>query len=248
MNSLLLALQFFTTVPIKKNLPMDAKHINGMYLLFPFIGAGIGAIAYMMLYFEWSSLMTAFAIVCTGIVLSGGLHMDGYTDTADAFFSYRDRGKRLEILEDPRVGAFGVIAVVLLIGGKIIILSEVLAAEDFHWLYIIIIPFLSRVVMVLLFTLTPNAKDSGLAHFFKQKMQSRLVLTVTLIVQAIGIFLVASVNWIIAILILLVLLLFIVVYRKWSIKNFGGLTGDLLGATIELAEVVLWIVLLLSLS
>ena len=77
------------------------------------------------------STNTAFSIVLLGILLSGGLHMDGFIDTSDAFFSYKDRMKRFEILDDPRVGAFGVMAVVLLIVGKVIIVSEVLVWNHF---------------------------------------------------------------------------------------------------------------------
>ena len=249
MNSLLLALQFFTIIPIKKNLPMEKRHITGMYTVYPWIGAFIGVIACLPLYFEWSSLMTAFVIVGLGILLSGGLHMDGFIDTADAYFSYRDQAKRMEILDDPRVGAFGVMAIVLLIVGKIIIIAEVLSTESFHWLFIITVPFLSRIVLVVLFSITANAKESGLAHFFKQRLLLQILMPLTAIFLFLAIcFIGVMTHWLIAITLLLVLLVFICIYRSWSLKNFGGATGDLLGASVELMEVILWITFLLVLS
>lgn len=249
MNSLLLALQFFTIIPIKSNLPMEKRQITGMYTAFPWIGAGIGAVACLALYFEWSSLMTAFAVVSLGIILSGGLHMDGFIDTADAYFSYRDLNKRMEILDDPRVGAFGVLSIVLLILGKVIIIAEVLSSESFHWIFLLTIPVLSRLVLVMLFSTTINAKESGLAYFFKQRIQVQILIPLTAGSLFIAICLIGLLtHWLIAITILSVLFIFSCVYRSWTLKNFGGITGDLLGASLELTEVILWINLLLLLS
>lgn len=249
MKSILLALQFFTIVPVRKNLPMEKRQISGMYSLFPWIGAGIGAIACLCLFFEWTPLLTAFSIVIVGILLSGGLHMDGFIDTSDAFFSYKDRLKRFEILDDPRVGAFGVMAVVLLVIGKIIVLSEVLVAESFHWIFVLLIPFFSRATLAMLFVLTRSAKDSGLAFFFKQRMNENVILFVTSFHLCVGVFIIGWLSdWLIAGTFAIVLAVFICLFRNWAIKNFGGVTGDLLGASVEISEVVLWITLLLLLS
>ncbi|MEI4768938.1 adenosylcobinamide-GDP ribazoletransferase [Psychrobacillus sp. FJAT-51614] len=249
MNSLLLALQFFTIIPVHKNLPMEERQISGIYSLFPWIGASIGAISCALLYFQWGPLMTAFSIVFMGVLLSGGLHLDGFIDTSDAFFSYRDRMKRFEILDDPRVGAFGVMAVVLLIVGKVIIVSEVLAAESFHWIFVLLLPLFSRAALVMLFGLTRSAKESGLAYFFKQKMNANAVILATACNIFVGLLLIGwMTSWLIAVTFAVVLLVFICFYRNWALKNFGGVTGDLLGACVEITEVVLWLTLLLLLS
>ena len=249
MNFILLALQFFTIIPVNKNLPMEKRSITGMYSIFPWIGAGIGAVACLMLYFEWSPLMTGFSIVLLGVVLSGGLHMDGFIDTSDAFFSYKDRLKRFEILDDPRVGAFGVMAVVFLAIGKVIIISEVLSTETFHWIFVLLIPFFSRATLCLLFSLTNTAKTSGLAYYFKQKVNTNVVLITTMCNFSFGIGILGwMTNWMIAVTVAAVLFVFICLFRNWILKNFGGVTGDLLGASVETSEVVLWLTLLLLLS
>ncbi|TQR18061.1 adenosylcobinamide-GDP ribazoletransferase [Psychrobacillus soli] len=249
MNSLLLALQFFTIIPVHKNLPMERRSITGMYSMFPFLGALLGAVACLLLYFNWSPLMTGFSIVLLGILLSGGLHMDGFIDTSDAFFSYKDRLKRFDILDDPRVGAFGVMAVVLLIVGKVIIVSEVLAVESFQWIFILLIPYFSRITLATLFSLTNSAKTSGLAYFFKQKMNGNVVLIVAACHFLIGVAVVGwQTDWLIAVTFAVVLFGFICLFRGWILRNFGGVTGDLLGASVEVSEVVLWLTLLLLLS
>ena len=249
MTSLLLALQFFTIFPVNKNLPMENRQITGMYSLFPLIGAFIGVLTCTLLYFEWSPLMTAFSIVLLGILLSGGLHLDGFIDTSDAFFSYRDRVKRFEILDDPRVGAFGVMAVVLLVIGKIIIVAEMLSSESFHWIFVLLIPLFSRATLTFLFALTPSAKESGLAHFFQQKMSGSVVQVVASLYFFVGIATIGwFTDWMIALTFVAVLIIFICLFRNWVMKNFGGVTGDLLGASVEVSEVVLWLTLLLLLS
>lgn len=224
---------------------MEKRQISGMYSVFPWIGVIIGLVACVLFYFEWSSLMTAFGIVFVGILLSGGLHMDGFIDTSDAFFSYKDREKRFEILDDPRVGAFGVLSVVLLVLGKVIIVAEVLASASFHWIFVLVIPFFSRSLLVILFSLTKSAKESGLAFFFKQKMNPKTVILVSTVNFFIGFILVGLFTpWMIAMTFAAVLFIFIYLYRNWALKNFGGITGDLLGASVEVSEVVLWISLL----
>lgn len=246
MSSILLALQFFTVIPVNKNLPMEKRSITGMYSIFPWIGAGIGVITCLMFYFEWSSLMTGFSIVLLSVLLSGGLHMDGFIDTSDAFFSYKDRLKRFEILEDPRVGAFGVMAVVFLVIGKVIVISEVLSTESFHWIFVLLIPFFSRATLGLLFSLTNTAKTSGLAYYFKQKMNANVVIIATACHFFIGLSILGwMTNWVVAVTFAIVLFAFICIFRGWVLKNFGGVTGDLLGASVETSEVVLWLTLLL---
>lgn len=249
MRSILLALQFFTVIPVNRNLPMEKRTITGMYSIFPWIGAGIGAIACLVLYFEWSPLMTGFSIVLLGAVLSGGLHMDGYIDTSDAFFSYKDRLKRFEILEDPRVGAFGVMAVVFLVIGKVIIISEVLSTESFHWIFVMLIPFFSRALLGILFSVTNSAKTSGLAYYFKGKMNVNVVTIATACHFFVGLVVLGwMTNWVVSVTIAAVLFAFICLFRSWVLKNFGGVTGDLLGASVEISEVVLWLTLLLLFS
>ncbi len=249
MTSLLLALQFFTIVPVNKNLPMERNQITGMYSIYPWIGAAMGGVICLLLTFDWSSLMTAFGVVLLGVLLAGGLHMDGFIDLSDAFFSYKDRAKRLEILDDPRVGAFGVMAVVFLVVGKIIIVAEVLSFDSFHWIFLVLIPFFSRATLTVLFAITKSAKESGLAYFFKKKMNSNALQIATSMNIIIGIIVLGwMTEWFIAITFLVVIFAFIRLYRSWVLKHFGGVTGDILGASVELTEVILWLTLLLLFS
>ena len=254
MNGLLLAVQFFTVLPINKELPLGRKEVTAMYVALPFVGAAIGAIMYAVsvLMFEVlgsGSLLTAVFIVLTGIVLTGGLHLDGWADTGDSFFSYRDRDKRLEILEDPRLGAFGTMALVLLIIVKIALFNELLILGFGHIMSFAAIPLLARVGMNIYFSTIQPAKNKGLAHFFKENIVTNHIVTLSIIS---GVFVLigygyVSGNVMTPLLLFAVIAAGIVLFRNWSNKHFGGVTGDLSGAFIEGMEAVLWIVLLLSL-
>ena len=121
--------------------------------------------------------------------------------------------------------------------------------ESFHWIFVLLIPYFSRVTLIALFTLTNSAKTSGLAYYFKQKMNGNIVL----IAAACHFFLGLAVlgwltDWLIAVTFAVVLVGFICIFRNWVLKNFGGVTGDLLGASVEVSEVVLWLTLLLLFS
>lgn len=251
-DSLLLTLQFFTAVPIHKELQLSKKTVTGMLSFLPWTGALGGVIgmvfAYLLsVYGDWSALLIAFVIIAWMALFTGGLHLDGLIDTADAFFSYRDTEKRLEILSDSRVGAFGAMTLMFFLLGKLVILQELFSHENPPFWAIAILPLLARVGMSLFMMTTPCAKETGLGYFFKQRTNVKFLITASIVTMVLAIVLVRLFVdvWVAPVLIALALLLFVAIYRRWALKNFNGLSGDLLGAFNEGAELGLWVLLLL---
>lgn len=253
MNSILLALQFFTSWPVHRELPMGKKEVSGMYIALPVIGGAIGALlaAVLLLAVQlgFNGFLAAILVLLAGLVATGGLHADGFADTGDAFFSYRDRERRLDIMEDPRLGAFGTMSILVLFILKIGVFIE-LAGMPGGWLLLIAGPLLSRAALVVYFVGTPTAKRSGIASFFQQhflpgRMITGVVLTALIALSAIGFYfssvLAAAVTG-------LLLIVSVYLFRRWSLKHFGGVTGDLCGAFIEGMEVVIWLILIVSIS
>lgn len=250
-SGFLLAWQFFSAVPIKKQLDMNAKSVTWMYGFLPIVGLLIGSIIssgvfILSRYSELSELLLSILIVIGLIVLTGGLHLDGWIDMSDAFFSYGEKQKRLEILDDPRTGAFGVISVFCLLVLKIGVIYEMLLHGQVGIVpFLIFIPFIARMGMLLYFVTMQPAKEKGLAAYFKGiVIQNKLAVLIG--VQS----LLAFISWfyigVFSLFILVVVMLFAVaIYRNWSKKHFGGVTGDLLGALGEGLEVVLWLTILL---
>lgn len=250
-SGFLLAWQFFSAVPIKKQLDMNAKSVTWMYGFLPIVGLLIGSIIssgvlILSRYSEISELLLAIFIVIGLIVLTGGLHLDGWIDMSDAFFSYGEKEKRLEILDDPRTGAFGVISVFCLLVLKIGVIYEMLLHGQLAIVpFLIFIPFIARMGMLLFFVTMHPAKEKGLAAYFKGiVIQNKLAVLIG--VQSILAFVFWFYVGVFSLFILVVIMLIaVVIYRNWSKKHFGGVTGDLLGALGEGLEVVLWLTILL---
>jgi adenosylcobinamide-GDP ribazoletransferase len=181
-------------------------------------------------------------MVLSYLVLTGGFHMDGLMDTCDGHFSRRDLARRLEIMKDSRVGAFAVIGMVMLVLLKTGILMEIFDM-NLPWWQIMTVPVLSRTLLLLLLKKAPYAKDEGLGKMYgdyAQKWDPGAWL-VYAGVSALVIWLDPNMTWTAIAGVGLVF-----TYLWWSKKNFGGITGDLLGAFLEAAEAVLLLTLMLG--
>lgn len=251
-NGILLAFQFFTVLPIHKELPLTKRTITAMFSFLPWLGAVMGFVM-MGIYYSlqtWtdiSPLLTGFLLVFGFVVWTGGLHLDGFVDMSDAYFSYRDTDKRLEILDDSRVGAFGAMSLLFLVLTKIFFLSELVDKGALSFIWLMAVPFLARLGMSLYFIQTKCSKTKGLAYFFKQHLHVPYFQVSTCVSMIIGMTLLIwfSGQWLLPLVLLVVTLVASALYKVWTLHNFRGSSGDLLGAFIEGMEAVLWIVLLL---
>lgn len=251
-NGLILSFQFFTSLPLAIEVSMNKKNIERSIRLFPILGLFFGffySISANLLqnYSPLSNRLIAFFICLLTIGLTGGIHIDGWMDTADAFFSYREKEKRLEIMSDPRVGAFGVIGGFVLLFAKYLFIYELLVQSNPHtYLYIIFLPILSRSLMAFVLLLIPNAKEKGLGYLF-QDSREKFTLSFYFIYFFISL-MVLFISW--KFFLNLLTLLIVTIFSFYFVKNkslkwFGGMTGDLVGAATEGGELILWGVLLL---
>ncbi|MFJ7737339.1 adenosylcobinamide-GDP ribazoletransferase [Lysinibacillus sp. NPDC097287] len=251
-HSVLLAFQFFTVLPVHKEIPLTKTTITGMFAFLPWVGAIMGSLVAASIYglTEWtasSEVLLAFVVVGLFAFFTGGLHLDGFIDMGDAYFSYRDREKRLEILDDPRVGAFGVMSVLFLVLGKFVVLHELFVQDKLALWSLLFIPLFTRVGMIFYFISMKCSKEKGLAYFFRTHIKPGVLVALMAVTFTIAISGVVYVTGgILAPLVLLVVLaVALFVFRQFTLRNFGGVSGDLLGALIEGMEVVLWVTLLL---
>lgn len=247
----LINLQFFTAIPVKKELPMEKKYIHRAIQTFPLVGLLLGLIIGGVLYalVEWtpfSTLAIAFIIWLLTIILTGGLHLDGWIDASDAFFSYQDQPRRLEIMKDSRTGAFGVISVIVLLSTRFVLIYEIVGRLHM-WSYflIILLPFLSKCVMGYILCKMPLAKKEGLGAFFQSaaRKNSLHMYGVYIVIAAIVAFLLSVQLGILLMIVLAATLLFWFLLKRKIIAWFGGITGDVLGAAVEGVELWIWFIL-----
>lgn len=250
-KGLIMSIQFFTSIPIPYEVPMDRIHIEKAIKMFPLLGFLQGIFYAFLLYgfIHWtpfSPLAVAFAIWLSLIVLTGGLHLDGWMDASDAFFSYRDKQKRLEIMKDPRIGAFGVLSVIVLLSARFLFIYEITlqAVKVTHFL-IVLIPFFSKSVMGILLLKIGAAKEDGLGTLFKSASTPRTLwiypVYVVIVFGGMLLMLPEAVNGFL--LLLIIATLFLLIAARKIVKWFGGITGDVLGASVEGVETVLWMTL-----
>lgn len=166
------AFQFLSRFPVKMQIDFVPSLLRESVVFYPLVGAAIGLCVWLMGALSGAVLPAFPAAVLTltlWVWLTGGLHLDGWMDTADGLLSYRTRERMLEIMKDSRVGAMGVIACVLLLMMKAALIADFIARG--HWMYgaLLILPMIwSRWFMVYAMSAWPNARgDDGLAVLFK---------------------------------------------------------------------------------
>ena len=240
MDGLILAFGFLTVIPM----PFLKPRAGGMgraAMWFPVVGLVVGAIlagvgwgANWLWHDRW---IAAALVLMANLLLTGGLHLDGFMDTADAFFSHRDHERMLEIMRDSRSGALGVASGVVLLLTKFTAVSALLAHPSFLSLYYLALtPLLGR-TSIIFATRFPCARDSGLGASFTAEVRSwqrELAILLTLVIV------VAILRWHGVILFVLSLLVALLSSFYWQ-RRLGGLTGDIYGATNECVELVIFL-------
>ncbi len=110
-TSFLICIAMYSILPVP-TIEWTEKKMRFCFCFFPLIGVVIGAAwwaVYLLLQPIFTPSFTAVVLLLMPVFISGGIHLDGLIDSCDAFFSFGDRQKKLDILKDPRTGAFGVI-------------------------------------------------------------------------------------------------------------------------------------------
>jgi len=232
MKRLLVALQFLTIFPIKVKQKVYDKDFGRSLLYFPLVGLLIGALlSLVILLFPFlpRPVSAAFILILSAIV-TGGMHLDGFADTCDAISSGKDREKMLEIMRDSRIGAIGAVGLILLFLLKFSALASI--RQDGLWRALIMTMTFSRWSQVLACNGSTYARETGKAKFFIEHVDRREAVIGGLFTLAIF-FLSARLNGLMLFIASLLIIYGCINFLK---KRIGGMTGDAIGATSEIAE------------
>ena len=232
MSAFLIALQFLTRLPI--SLPgMPAPAAVGRSLLsYPLVGLLLGAV---LLSAQWAlqgvaPALQAALLLILWVGLTGGLHLDGLADSADAWAGgFGDRERTLTIMQDPRSGPIAVVVLVLLLLLKFAALVALL--ESGAGLLLLLVPWLARCLLPLLFMTTPYVRAGGLGQALAEHLPRRQLPWV-LVANVLAMLLF---GWS-ALLALLVAGGVFIWLRSLMLKRLDGTTGDTAGALLEIAE------------
>ena len=235
---LLLALQFLTRVPIPIAVPWTPDIRRWAVRAYPVVGLLIGTVLALVALgiHNVPAPITALTLLSIWVAISGGLHLDGVMDIADALGSNQPLARRWEIMKDPQIGSFGMLALVFLLAWKAVLLWALLAYHA-PWWWLLVVPALGRWAGVALLVLTPCAQQKGLAWSWQQSLSGQDVALALVPIVLMALLAPAIV------LMMLMVTVFVLLIRWLMLRLFNGMNGDMVGATIEGGE--LWLLILL---
>ena len=232
MTSFLVALQFLTRIPVKLKQKSTEKQTAQSLLFYPLIGLFIGLLLYSLntVLFETNDMLRAVIILITWVSITGALHLDGLADSADALVGgFGDKEKTLAIMKDPYCGPVGVVSLVLILLLK---LSMIFSITEQNNYLLILAPCLARSSILWSFISTPYVRNNGLGSTMAKHLSSQKAY---ISLATVGCISLIVFGWAGAI-ILLSSFLIVYLLKKIMMDRIGGMTGDTLGAQIEILE------------
>jgi adenosylcobinamide-GDP ribazoletransferase len=232
MTPLLIALQFLTRLPVNLAGRPTPEQVGRSLLCYPLVGLLIGLLlfAVQQLLDAAPTMLQAALLLTVWVGLSGGLHLDGLADSADAWVGgFGDRERTLAIMQDPRSGPMAVVVLVLLLLLKFVALVALLQAGEGQLL--LMVPWLARGLPPLLLLSTPYVRVGGLGQALAEHLPRRQL---PWVLAAHGAALLLF-GWA-GLQALLVATVLFVCLRRVMLQRLGGTTGDTAGAMLELVE------------
>ena len=232
MQPLLIAVQFLTGLPVRLSGMPEPWAVGRSLLHYPTIGVLLGAILWLVNVAMTNTALPlqAALLLAAWVALTGGLHLDGLADSADAWLGgFGDRERTLAIMKDPRSGPIAVVVLVLLLLLKFVALWTLLA--EGQRLALLLAPLLGRSALLGLFLTTPYVRPGGLGQALAEYLPRNAVRMVLIVV--VGIVLLSGPSgW-------LALAATVGIFwlaRRAMCRRIGGATGDTAGALVELVE------------
>lgn len=235
MASFLLALQFLTIIPAKiRNI--NEKKISTSMIYFPLIGLLLGLILVgvncLLSFLNFEPFFINIILVVLLIAITGGIHLDGLADTTDALLSRKSKEEMLKIMRDSHIGVMGVLSLVCIVLLKISFLSSI--SISLKTISLVLMCVLSRWSLVFAMILFPYARQEGKAKNFVQGINFKIFILATMI----ALVCVIVTSKFKGLFIFAIIAMSTYIIGKFISKKIGGITGDTLGATNELIEII----------
>lgn len=230
-RSVVAAVTFLTAVPLGRTAAIAPRHLADGALLFPVVGALVGALlaaAAWAVSLALPPIVAGVAGVGCGVLVTGALHLDGLADVADGVGASLSGRDPADAMRDPRLGVFGGTALVLVLLLKVSVVGTLVAGGSFPT-EAIAAGALARVAPLALASALPYV---GPRHAWTRRMAFRTCVAASIVAAAIG---VVTAGAAFAAMIVAAALGTAVVGR-WSAVRLGGATGDVFGASVELSE------------
>jgi adenosylcobinamide-GDP ribazoletransferase len=231
-SGLVIAARYLTILPLPGRRHAPPDRLGPAAGWFPVVGLGLGLLLVVLdrvLAAWFPALLAALLTVTAWKLLTGGLHLDGLADCLDGLAG-RDREHRLAIMRDSRIGTFGAVGLILFLMLELVAVAELSPAV--RWPTLLVTPAIARAAPPLLARLWPAAREAGQGAAFVAGVGpvGTLLAVAFAALAALGVLgpsgLVATGAGLLA----------AVVAARLLVGRLGGLTGDVLGAAVEVAE------------
>jgi len=244
LETIAVAFSMYSAVPMPQ-FSWNAGNMKYSLCAFPLVGLLTGLLCWLiyavLTAIRLPQIFTAAVLTAVPVLITGGIHIDGYADTQDALSSHADRDKKLVILSDPHIGSFAVIRICI---SFIITFACWASLRSFAVIPLIICFCQSRVLSALAVSAFPLAKNTGLAYAFADAMDRQKVKKILCVIDIILV-IIQCICGISGLAMTLACHIVFAYYYFMSKKNFGGITGDLAGWFLVQSEKIMLLVLVL---
>ncbi len=229
----LILISFFTRIPIGKKIEYNEKEFVKGLCLYSLVGLIIGlflALGYFLGNFLEIIYIKGLIITAIYIIITGGIHLDGASDTVDGLFSGRTGDKVFEIMSDSRIGAFGVISLILILMSQIILFSHISVYT------LILVPIIGKTSVVEACSNMHYAKKSaGMGTLFVESIQAKELcfnIAIVLVICAL------MPGYIVNIMSTILTFICVLMIGKWIKGKISGMTGDTCGFVAEVSQII----------
>ena len=232
MSGLVAAARYLTIVPLPGRPHGGAEELGAAAPWFPVVGLGIGVILVVSEQVTvrlFPALLAALLTVTAWKVVTGGLHLDGLADCLDGLVG-RDAEHRLAIMRDSRIGAFGALGLIFFLLLEVAAVAEL--PQAVRWRVLVAAPAIARAMPPLIARAFPAARPHGHGAGFRTGVRIRsavLALVIAAAVASLSLGVVAAVA-------LAAALVAALAVGRFMAGRLGGVNGDVLGASVEVAE------------
>lgn len=239
LKSIAVAFSMYSRIPMPR-FEWGSDDMKYHLIFFPWVGAVIGALEY-----GWYTLSKAYSIenivftiiaMVIPIIITGGFHLDGFMDTSDALSSWGDKEKRLAILKDSHVGAFAIIHIFSL---GLILFAAIYSMNPDCFIAWCFSFFMARIISGICVVKNKKAKTDGLLSTESNTADDKAVVVCLAVQFVIGCILVNCLFKMQLTVMLIALLLSLAYYLHTAKSKFGGITGDLAGWFVCIAETLM---------
>lgn len=236
-KSIVVAFSTYSRLPMP-GFKWDSEDMKYHMIFFPWVGLVIGALELVWFYFtnrfptfERIRPLIALAIP---LLVTGGLHVDGFMDTCDGLHSYKSKEDKLNILKDPHIGAFSVICLTIYV---LIYLSGVTLLSSFEAYILFAFSFvISRAISAITLMCLKEAKKDGMLYVTKFNSSKKVVLGFLVFELMLSLAVIFYINLYASLIIVILQVMLFLYYKRMSYKEFGGITGDTSGYLLALSE------------